>query len=108
MTIEDKVILQKEKEEYDIFLCQGGTGPYHEGSTFRVFKQHFNSKPLNVDKHFLVEHHYVNGNGEDSDSIVGVAHNKTELKSRIFSCAKSYCLDYAEKTGVKFVYERKR
>jgi len=85
-----KVILQRRGVEYKVFVTdETGRGPWYEGSTFRAFE----GNP--IDGHFFVEHDLTDGQGDTIDTIVGVAHTKRELKSKLYECAKAYCVDLA-------------
>lgn len=99
-------LTQKRKgtqSEYHVYEQDENRSLWFEGSEFySSISRHHISPVRSVKKHTFVIHHYVDGNGVDSDKIVGVAHDKQELMKETYKCATDYCKRRCKKMKGKF------
>ena len=93
------IILVKDSKQENTYHVRESThnnDPWDEGTMFYV-------SPREVDDHYFVMQDHRKENEGEVQEIVGVAHNKEELKGRIHECAVKYCEMIARQRGKSFI-----
>ena len=88
------ILVRDEKEENTYHVEEGVRGGeesqgWPEGTVFHPLGNR--GKLESVDEHYFVIESRTNGNGEESQRIVGVAHTEAELREKTYDCAVKYC-----------------
>ena len=73
----------KEEDTYHVRESAHNSNPWDEGTMFYV-------SPEEVDNHYFIMQDHRDDHRE-SERIVGVAHDKDELKGKVHECAVKYC-----------------
>lgn len=101
------IFLADEKNgAYQVFEQDETSGPWFEGSVFRAPESYEQKQP--VDNHLFVYCHYTDGNGDDHLTLIGVAHNKSELSDKIYEHAVNYCKKIAKAKKGQFIDQTSR
>ena len=87
---------KRKYHEYEVFQQNKTNGPWYEGTQFylSISKHHISIGA--IDNHSFVMKYHVDGNGNDSENIVAVAHNEKELQEKTYKCAVDYCKKLAK------------
>ena len=102
------LILTQERKgkqaEYNVYEQNKTNGPWYEGSNFypSTSRHHLIVPVRSVDKYTFVIHYHVDGNGVDSDKIVGVARDEKELMEKTHQRAVDYCKSRCRKMKGRF------
>ncbi len=109
-TVEEKVtntgaiILVKDPKEPDTYHVEESRGDraWDEGTIFYPAKE-IGGYLKSVEGHYFVVKHQISGNGDSSESIVGIAHTEEALKDKVYDCAKRYCEKFAKLLKKSFI-----
>jgi len=104
------ILMESEQKGYPIYETyeQNETnGPWYQGTKFFPSKSDIFSLGA-IDGHAFAIKYSVNGNGEESTQILGVADNDKELNEKTYKEAVKFCKKYAKAIKGKFINKTKK